>query len=448
MASATRWSPARPCSTSSWRLLVSLDGAVLVAHNAAFDRRFVEEELALAGHRIALPYLCTMHMRRHVGLAAPVMHRLSWACWQAATPIGQAHAAVSDARAVAGLLAAYLRESRAAGYERVGQMAMTAAASQSCRAPLLVVDDAPVSGKRLRPRTAAPTSGASARRLPTALATAEYPLAVAAAVEDLVLDGDEVDELHALVVGLGLSAGEVAEAHRTFLRERLAEYLDDDELSWEEYEQLRVLARLLAVDGRWLEELVGDVRPRHVAVTLEVVADDLDDGQIAEGLLAPLSGCFTGPFEAMPLTRAEVQALAADAGMLVRPGVSAKLDLLVSRDPHAGTSKLRKAEEQGTVVIDQETFLAIAGAATPSPSPVAAVLNQVASRRRTRRRSPSGRSVPPAAGPAEPRPDAPAAPVSSITAEQLLWCVTGAHDWTRPAQRGRPPKRCPEHGAT
>ena len=85
------------------RLLESLDGALLVAHNAAFDRRFVEEELARAGHAVSLPYLCTMHMRRHVGMPAPVMHRLSWACWQAATPIGQAHAAISDARAVASL---------------------------------------------------------------------------------------------------------------------------------------------------------------------------------------------------------------------------------------------------------------------------------------------------------------------------------------------------------
>ena len=97
----------------------------------------------------------------------------------------------------------------------------------------------------------------------------------------------------------------------------------------------------------------------------------------------------------MPLTRADVQALAADAGMQVRPGVSAKLDLLVCQDPHTGTSKLRAAEKHSTVVIDQETFLAIAGASAPSPSPVAAVLSQVAARRRARIRAsiPSARFV-------------------------------------------------------
>jgi hypothetical protein len=26
-----------------------------------------------------------------------------------------------------------------------------------------------------------------------------------------------------------------------------------------------------------------------------------------------------------------------------------------------------------------------------------------------------------------------------------LWCETGKHEWQRPAQRGRPPRVCPEH---
>jgi hypothetical protein len=149
----------------------------------------------------------------------------------------------------------------------------------------------------------------------------------------------------------------------------------------------------------------------------------------------------------MPLTREDVQTLAADAGMQVRPGVSAKLDLLVCRDPHTGTSKLRAAEKHSTVVIDQETFLAIAGASTPTPSPVAVVLNQVAARRRARIRPAPKRSVASAPGPAHPHRDRSGGPVPAARAEQVLWCETGAHEWTRKAQRGRPPKRCVKHPA-
>jgi DNA polymerase-3 subunit epsilon len=427
------------------RLLGSLDGAVLVAHNAAFDRRFLQDELARAGHTLALPYLCTMHMRRHVGLPAPVMHRLAWACWQAATPIDQAHAAISDARAVAGLLATYLRESRAAGQETVGELAMTAAAAQACRSPLCRSVPQARSTARLLPRSAGAARRDVKRALPAEVGVSEYQRAVAVAIEDFSLDGEEVDGLHALVLELDLTASEIAAAHRDFLAERLAQYLDDGVLSWEEYEQLRVLGRLLAVDGRWLEELVADVRPRYVAATLDDVAEEITEDERDEALAAPLSVCFTGPFEAMPLTRQDVETLAADAGMLVKPGVSAKLDLLVCRDPYAGTSKFRKAEAHGTVVIDQETFLAVAGAATPARSPVAVVLEQVAARRRALH-WPSRRSAKTHAIGVDraARATEREAKSASVT-DQVFWCEAGGHEWTRPARRGRPPKHCPEH---
>jgi DNA polymerase-3 subunit epsilon len=186
------------------RLLASLDGAVLAAHNADFDRRFIEAELAIAGYELRLPYLCTMHMRRHVGLAAPVMHRLPWACWHAAAPIGQGHAAVGDARAVAELLGAYLREARKLGHQTLQPLAMTAAAANACRQPPILVEGQLAGGRRLVPRaipapTAAPLGGCSRDAL------ASYRAAVADAVEDFVLDGYEVDELHELVIQLGLS---------------------------------------------------------------------------------------------------------------------------------------------------------------------------------------------------------------------------------------------------
>lgn len=429
------------------RLLEDLDGAVLVAHNAAFDRRFLEAELATAGHDLRLPYLCTMHMRRHVGLAAPVMHRLSWACWQAAAPIDQAHAAVTDARAVACLLHSYLRGAREAGHKTLAALARTAAAADACEHPVVLVEGAVPGDLRLLAR-AAPPPRASVARAAGPEAITRYQAAVADAVEDFVLDGDEVGALHKLVIELGLSGDQLADAHQEFIRHRLAVYLDDDELCWEEYEQLRILSRLLALDGRWLEELVADVRPRHVALTLSTAEQgELSREENEEALQAPLSVCFTGPFEAMPLTRTEVQALAADAGMIVRPGVSAKLDLLVCLDPFAGTGKLRKAEQHGTVLVDQETFLAIAGAATPTPSPTAEILNVVAARRRAREAKSKAATPRQSVGP-EPRPgSASRAPSPSLSAlpARVLWCESGAHEWTRPAQRGRPPKRCPEH---
>lgn len=429
------------------RLLQSLDGAVLVAHNASFDHRFVSAELRGAGYDVALPYLCTMHVRRHVGLPAPVTHRLAWACWHAGQPIDHAHAAVSDARATAALMGGYLRLARGVGHATLERLAATAAAANACVEPVLRVSGGTSQGQ-LRPRKLTGAASPFARS-PAVDAAARYRQAVEEAVEDLQIDGEEVDRLHALVLELGLCAEQIAEAHRQFVEGRLEGYLDDEELSWEEYEQLRLLARLLAVDPLWLVDLVGDRRPQHPALVLDAVelggtsgAQPDDDSSDTDLLIAPLSVCFTGPFEAFPMTRAEVQLLATDAGMHVRPGVSGKLDLLVCRDPHAGTGKLRKAEAQGTVVIDQHAFLALAGATTPTPAPTETVLAEVGARRRARVAA-SARAKP-AAGRAADTAQAAPRPAAA-GGEQVLWCEVGAHEWRRQSQRGRPPGSCPEH---
>lgn len=253
---------------------------------------------------------------------------------------------------------------------------------------------------------------------------------------DLQLDAGEVDELHELVVRLGMDAEAIGAAHRAFIAERLDAYLDDDELSWDELEQLRVLGRLLAADGRWLADLVEPVRPRRASARLEDVAGHSPDD--TDTLAAPLSVCFTGEFTAMPLTRQQVQELAADAGMVVKSGVSRGLDVLVCLDPHAGTGKLRKAEAEGTVVVDQDMFLALAGVRVAQTG---GILATVASRRRHRAAIKPTR---PKRTPMQDRP-ANAVPTANDATEQTLWCESGAHEWRRPAQRGRPPKRCPEH---
>lgn len=422
------------------RLLSSLDAAVLVAHNAAFDRGFLQAELAGAGIDVRLPYLCTMHMRRHVGHTAPVMHRLAWACWQTGAPLEQAHAAVADARAVATLLRTYLVDARTMGHGTLRSLAATAAVADACSSPLLSCTERGTTGL-VKPRPTTTNVRSAPRHVAEPVEIARYKSALEDAVEDFALDGDEVDALHALVIDLGMSARDIRDAHREFISERLVSYLDDDELSWEEYEQLRILSRLLAVDGRWLEELVAEVRPRYAAATVEAL-EDREGASDGAALEAPISVCFTGPFEAMPLTRGEVEALAADAGMHVRSGVSAKLDLLVCFDPYAGTSKLNKAESRGTVVIDQESFLAVAGVATPEPSPTPAILNAIAARRRTSGRPRAGSTSSPKAS----RSSASTRPATSNGQRtQLLWCESGRHEWSRPAQRGRPPRRCPQH---
>lgn len=136
-------------------------------------------------------------------------------------------------------------------------------------------------------------------------------------------------------------------------------------------------------------------------------------------------------FVAIPLTREEVWELAQDAGMDVSRGVTKKLDLPVYLDRAAGTSKLRKAHEYGTTVVDQATFLALAGVEPAPEEVVRAVLSEI-ELRRTARADAAARKHAAATETARRRSRKPvAARRAGATVEELLWCAPGQHEWLR-----------------
>ncbi len=84
-------------------ILSRLDGAVVVAHHAAFEEKFLEAEFARLGLRDQLmPALCTLQLARVV-LAAP-NYKLATCCEVAGIDLSDAHTALGDVRATAVLL--------------------------------------------------------------------------------------------------------------------------------------------------------------------------------------------------------------------------------------------------------------------------------------------------------------------------------------------------------
>ncbi|MBH2020490.1 MAG: 3'-5' exonuclease [Burkholderiales bacterium] len=78
--------------------------APLVAHNAAFDRRFWQAELDRAGLAAPQPFICTLLLSRRLYPQAP-SHKLgSLVDYHGLPRTGQAHRALADAEMAAGLL--------------------------------------------------------------------------------------------------------------------------------------------------------------------------------------------------------------------------------------------------------------------------------------------------------------------------------------------------------
>ena len=85
--------------------------AIMVAHNASFEDRFLAAELARLGGSWGLPRLCTLLLARrlHPERKGGVGHKLGGLVETYGLPIKDAHAAMGDVRMMSALLGAMLR---------------------------------------------------------------------------------------------------------------------------------------------------------------------------------------------------------------------------------------------------------------------------------------------------------------------------------------------------
>jgi len=79
-------------------------GRPMVAHNAAFDRRFWVEELQRLGEAAQQPFACTLLLSRRLYPHAPSFRLGSLATFHALPSAGRAHRALADAETAAALL--------------------------------------------------------------------------------------------------------------------------------------------------------------------------------------------------------------------------------------------------------------------------------------------------------------------------------------------------------
>ena len=106
------------------RVVRALDGHVFVAHNAAFDWRFVSTEISRAtGRELTGRRLCTVRLARRL---LPQLRRrsLDWDAmhYGVEIPPGQRHRAAGDALATAQCLLRMLDDARAHGCERWSEL--------------------------------------------------------------------------------------------------------------------------------------------------------------------------------------------------------------------------------------------------------------------------------------------------------------------------------------
>jgi Exonuclease len=227
-------------------VLARMEGAVVVAHNAVFEERFLAAEFLRLGTLPPLaPALCTLWLARRT-MRTP-NHKLRTLARYAGLSTVDAHTALGDVRTVAALLPQML-----AVYGRVyGEPVHYECGPRSM----------PALPRGARPKTRAVELRRGAdgwmaslmARLPMSAAEAgdvdaqRYLDALAGALADGAIVGVEAQELAALAGSAGLGAAQVAGLHRRFLDGMRELALADDILTTAELRKLRATAALLGL---------------------------------------------------------------------------------------------------------------------------------------------------------------------------------------------------------
>jgi DNA polymerase III subunit epsilon len=303
----------------------------LVAHNARFDRLFVESEMRRAGvEPPTVDWHCTLAMSQRVGWGPALRD----CCRDAGLATHRAHHALDDANACADVLLALLRQG------------VPHPAWQAASWPLVTP-----SGRRQ------PRGAGAVRPAPSALALLSraavdaddphpaYSVLLSEVMEDRILSNDEASALAELAGELGLGENARRRAHEQWCGRLLALAQSDGRITERERADLSLVADALDVD----------------LSAISSVHENKGDAELPEGAVV----CFTGALECTlggtTITRERARALAEAAGLETVNSVTRKCEVLVVADPHSQSAKARKARELGVRVIAESAFWPLIG---------------------------------------------------------------------------------------
>ncbi|MEV5068703.1 Lsr2 family protein [Microbacterium sp. LMI12-1-1.1] len=364
-------------------------GLPIAAHNARFDLAFLRAEFRRAGWDLPwLPAYCTLDGSHHY-MPDLDRRRLVDCCWSARIPLNDAHSALGDARATAGLLRHYLQaQGRARPHPALLSVQNDARGvvwpAGPSRAPLAFLPDepAPARSRPIRVTNAKPKQPALITQLSklslvevldegAPVGSLTYVETLLDALEDGVVSEDEAAALQDLVEVYELSDADVADAHQALVLALAHKALDDGHVSRDERTELESIASSLRLSGELVPKLIAEADAARATRLSAKLGPLPADWALGEPLRVGDKVVFTG-FDGRERERARLERRTQELGVRLLGTVSGLTAMLVSDGSFAG-GKLARAQELGTRIVDPETYAILlkhlqpAKAAAPKP---------------------------------------------------------------------------------
>ena len=352
------------------KLVSSLEGRVLVAHNAGFDAQFLCQELHECGRcgESVLPAIDTVKLARtYLGLPKS---RLSDCCAHLGIRNELAHSALADAMATAQLLQhfmcnspldddLYVREQRAASEGFAGLVCQDRSSE-----PMLHSREVAAQA-----REAAQGGGwfaglVSGRGEPADSVAADYFELLDAALLDRQLSASEQARLVGFAKDNGLDSEGLRELHEAYITLLLEKAWEDGVITEEERGVLSSVARALGIPEADLDAAL-DVNPGATAHRGSHSRSEEDGESSANGGKADaaqvgnLGGITLNPGDRVTVTGAKKYSNADWGEYLAAHGVelgglAKKTKVLIAADPDSQSGKAKKARDYGIPVIAED----------------------------------------------------------------------------------------------
>lgn len=340
-----------------------LSGRTLVAHNQAFDMRFLRAELESNGYVIPPAYaaLCTMLWSRSVFGAS----KLSDVCATLGIVNGSAHAALGDARATADIVSALIG---VAGRDTRWDNAVTSAvfplasdggvavhssarSADVAETSMAFVDTAALP---LWERVAIPLDFDDA-------GGAVYLDMLTRVLEDGLISTGEYSRLDAIAEVAHLSEARIRELHARYLAAALSEAAADGIVSEVERRELTQIATILDLPAPEIPNVATSTRPAVDAQVAPVAKLRGEGGQdvaptgavfvLSPGARVVFTGTMSRPREAWAHALAE-------AGF-VTGSVTKNCVVLVAADPASQSGKAKTARAHGIPIVTEAEFVPV-----------------------------------------------------------------------------------------
>ncbi|MDJ0339335.1 exonuclease domain-containing protein [Cryobacterium sp. PH31-O1] len=330
------------------QLVALLDGRVVVAHNAAFDLRFLLAELARAGYPVTEPVisLCTMQLARD--FLPGTGRALADCCAAYDIDLIGAHRASVDTYATAQLLSHYIT---GAADPMLWADALDRAATY--RWPTL-----PPAERAWYPRPQYATEQTASAflerisvRLPEITGPAEhqdYLALLDRCLLDRQLSAHEAQALVQLAEELGLSRHRCELLHGEYFAALARIAWADGVLTTDEMADLVDVANLLDISADALDAALDCSEPAVVVVASAHFELHLGD-------LVVLTGEMMRP-------RSDWESELLARGFAPKSAVTKKVTLLVAADPDSLSGKARKARDYGIPIVGEAALARLAGA--------------------------------------------------------------------------------------